>query len=240
MPLEKPLLVSQLFLAALGTQRFLHYGDRLPLDSPLLVVSNHRSFLDAPLLMVALNRSVRFACHHYMSRVPVMREFVEQLGCLTLEAPGRRQRSFFQKATQLLQARQSVGIFPEGTPSMIQAGAPHKVGEFQRGFVHLALRATVPDLAILPIAIASNQETCRPVAPLKLLSLFDPSEPLFKQNGWHPMVLYQRVNVLIGSPHWISQAERQAYQGKGAKSLVDELTHSCRIEIEHLLRQGYF
>jgi len=190
--------------------------------------------------MVALNRSVRFACHHYMSRVPVMREFVEQLGCLTLEAPGRRQRSFFQKATQLLQARQSVGIFPEGTPSMIQAGAPHKVGEFQRGFVHLALRATVPDLAILPIAIASNQETCRPVAPLKLLSLFDPSEPLFKQNGWHPMVLYQRVNVLIGSPHWISQAERQAYQGKGAKSLVDELTHSCRIEIEHLLRQGYF
>jgi len=190
--------------------------------------------------MVALNRPIRFACHHYMSRVPVMREFVEQLGCLTLEATGRRQQSFFQQATRLLQSRQVVGIFPEGTPSMLQVTAPQKMGEFQRGFVHLALRAAVPDLAILPVAIAASQETNRPVAPLKLLSLFDPSEPLFQQNGWHPMVIYQRVNVLIGSPHWVSQAERQAYRGKGAKSLVDELTHNCQMEIENLLRQGYF
>jgi len=189
--------------------------------------------------MVALNRSIRFACHRYMSQVPVMREFVEQLGCLSLEAPERRQRSFFQQAAQLLQARQIVGIFPEGTPSMVQVTAPQKMREFQRGFVHLALRANAPDLAILPIAIAASQEFNRPIAPLKLLSLFDPSEPLFNQNGWHPMVVYQRVNILIGSPHWVSEAERQAYQGKGAKSLVDELTHSCQMEIENLLRQGY-
>lgn len=232
---EKPLLVSQLLISALGTQVFLHHENRIPLAGSLLIVSNHRSFVDASLLMVAINRSIRFACHRYMSQVPVMREFVEQLGCLPLETPKHTQRSFFQQATQLLQARQVVGIFPEGTPSMIHVPQPQEVGAFYRGFVHLALRAPVADLAILPVAIATIQETCRQAVPLKLLSLFDPFEPLFQQEGWHPMVIYQRVNVFVGRPRWITSVERQAYHSKEAKSLINELTNHCQAEIKHLL-----
>lgn len=236
---ERPLLVSHLILSSLGTRLFLHHGDRVPPEGPILLVSNHRSFMDAPLLMVATNRSIRFACHHYMSQVPVMREVVTQLGCLPLDKPEHRQRRFFIQATQLLQQRQIVGIFPEGTPPMVKVTPAQTVGGFQRGFMHLALRAEVPELAILPVAIAAAEETCRLVAPLKLLSWFDPSEPLFRQEGWHPMVIYQRVNVLVGHPRWLTSEERQSYQGRAAKSLVNELSNHCREEIKQLLHQSY-
>jgi len=58
------------------------------------------------------------------------------------------------------------------------------MNEFQRGFSHLALCAVtgVQDLAVLPVAIASLAEVSSAV-PLKLLSLFDPSEPLFNQEA---------------------------------------------------------
>lgn len=237
---EKPLLISQSLLPALGTQVFLHHENRIPTEGPILVVSNHRSFMDAPLLMVAINRSIHFACHHYMVRVPVLREMVAQLGCLPLEAQGQQQQQFFQTAGQLLQTRQTVGIFPEGTPPMVQVTPPQEVGIFQRGFAHLALRAPVSELTVLPIAIAADSEISRPTLPLKLFSWFDPSEPLFNQAGWHPLVLYKRVNVLVGRPHWVTASERQGYRGKGARAVINDLSEYCRGEIKDLLRQGHY
>lgn len=242
---NNPLQNSHGLLTAMGTKLFRYYEDRVPTDGSVLVVSNHRSFMDAPILMSAAQRPIRFACHHYMGQVPVMREIVMGLGCFPLDAPQYRQQSFFQQAIELLQNRQMVGLFPEGTPSMVQFSQPNQMQEFQRGFAHLALRAAcggehkpVEDLAVLPVAIASLEEINTTSVPLKLLSLFDPSEPLFNQPGWHPLVIYHRVAVLIGRPLWITQQQREQYQGKQAKTVVSELTHHCQSEIASLLRQG--
>lgn len=244
---NRPLQISHGLLALLGTQVVRYYEDRIPHSGPVLVVSNHRSFMDVPILMVTVERPIRFACHHYMGQVPVMREIVTgQLGCFPLEAPEHRQQGFFQQAIQLLQTSQVVGVFPEGTKPMVQFIKPNQIGEFQRGFAHLALRAVsaevtpkpVQDLAVLPVAIASLEEVNSSAVPLKLLSFFDPSEPLFNQSGWHPLVIYRRVAVLIGRPYWITQWQRQHYQGKQAKTVVADLTNHCRTEITNLLRQG--
>lgn len=246
---DSPLQISHGFLTALGTQMFRYYEDRIPQSGPLLVVSNHRSFMDAPLLMAAVKRPIRFACHHYMGQVPVMREIVtEQLGCFPLEAPEHRQQGFFQQALKLLQTSQVVGVFPEGTKPMVQFTQPNQIGEFQRGFAHLALRANsggathppVRDLAILPCAIASLNEINTSSVPLKLLSFFDPSEPMFNQGGWHPLVIYSRVAVLIGRPYWITQSQRKQYQGKQAKTVVAEVSDRSHAEIANLLRQGCY
>jgi 1-acyl-sn-glycerol-3-phosphate acyltransferase len=238
MALISPLLISYQLLAALGTRTFLYHQDRIPQDGSILVVSNHRSFMDAPLLMAALNRTIRFACHHYMGQVPVMREIVSRLGCFPLDTPDQRQRTFFHQASQLLQNQEIVGIFPEGALPMVQATQGADIGVFQRGFAHLALRAPVQDLAILPLAIASQYELTNSVMPLRYLSWFDPSEPLFQQSGWHPMVVYQHVNLLVGQPVWITQTQRQDYQGKRAKAVVTELVEHCHAEIRGLLSQG--
>jgi hypothetical protein len=60
------------------------------------------------------------------------------------------------------------------------------------------------DLLILPVAIASLPKINTAAFPLRLLSLFDPSEPLFNQPGWHPLVIYHRVAVLIGRPYCVN------------------------------------
>ncbi|MFQ4146964.1 1-acyl-sn-glycerol-3-phosphate acyltransferase [Chlorogloeopsis sp. ULAP02] len=240
MSVNNSLDLSRWLLAALSTKMFRYYEDRIPQDASVLVVSNHRSFMDAPILMAALSSPIRFACHHYMSQVPIMREIVTGLGCFPLEADQKRQQSFFKQAQQLLQLKQVVGVFPEGAEPMVKFTQPQQVGEFQRGFAHLALRAAVQDLAILPVAIASLEEVNTSAVPLSLLSFFDPSEPLFNQPGWHPLVIYNRVAVLIGRPYWIRPQHQQQYQGKQAKTVVAELTKHCYGEITSLLHQGCY
>ncbi|ACC78894.1 lysophospholipid acyltransferase family protein [Nostoc punctiforme] len=238
---NSPLEISRTLVAALSTQMFRYYEDRIPQDASVLVVSNHRSFMDALILMAALSSPIRFACHHYMGQVPVMREIVTgQLGCFPLEETQNRQQSFFSQSQLLLQSKQMVGVFPEGTAPMVKSTQPNQVGEFQRGFAHLALRADVQDLAILPIAIASLEEVNTNGFPLRLLSVFDPSEPLFNQAGWHPLVIYRRVAVLIGRPYWITPQHQKKYHGKQARTVVAELTEHCHGEISHLLRQGCY
>jgi 1-acyl-sn-glycerol-3-phosphate acyltransferase len=238
MLVQSPLLISQQLLTVLGTRLFFHYRDRIPTDSAVVVVSNHRSFMDAPILMSALNRPIRFACHHYMGQVPLMREFVLRLGCFPLDAPEQRQHGFFHQAVQLLQSQQAVGIFPEGTEPMVHLTPSRQLGEFHRGFAHLALRAPVQNLAVLPIAIVSQRETTNFPVPLRLLSWFDPSEPLFAQDGWHPMVTYNQVDVLAGKPFWITETQRQSYQGRQARSVVVDLIDYCHDEIKALMQYG--
>jgi 1-acyl-sn-glycerol-3-phosphate acyltransferase len=240
MSFDSPLQISRLLLATMGTQMFLSYEDRVPKEGAVVVVSNHRSFMDAPVLMAALGRPIRFACHHYMGQVPIMRELVQQLGAFPLEAPENRQHSFFQQANRLLQSQQAVGVFPEGAYPMVQFTQPNVMGRFQRGFAHLALRAPVRNVAILPVAIASREEITNSAVPLRLLNFFDPSEPLFDQSGWHPMVVYRRMSVQIGRPCWITPSQREHYQGKQAKTVVADLTDYCQQEIATLLRQGCY
>lgn len=222
-----------------GTQISVRHKERIPTTGAMLVISNHRSFLDAPLVMTAVGRSVRFACHHYMSQVPVMKDMVAALGCFPLESPSHRRGIFFQKAIDLLKRQQPVGIFPEGAQPMVRTTKPCQLERFHRGFAHLALRIPIQNLAILPVAISATEETVHPVAPLRLLSLFDPSEPLFDSPDWHPAINYRRVNVSIGHPIWITPSQRDRYRGKQAGRLAKELTQTCHHEIAHLMHQGF-
>lgn len=233
---ETPLNVSRSLLGAVGTKVSLHHPERIPATKSILVVSNHRSLLDAPLLMAALNRPVRFACHHYMSRVPVLREMVSAMGAFPLDAPGKRQHQFFKKSVEFLLSGQAVGIFPEGAQPMVQVSRANQLSPFHRGFAHLALGAQVHDLAILPVAIASTEEDTHRLAPLKLFNLFDPTEPLFNCGGWHSAVVYRRVHLLIGYPIWIGEEQRQNYGGRQAGPMAKQLTHSCMQQISGLLR----
>ena len=60
-----------------------------------------------------------------------------------------------------------------------------------------------------------------------MLSFFDPTEPFFNQTGCHPLVIYRRVAVFIGSPYRIMPQHWEKYQAKQAKSIVVELTNHC-------------
>ncbi|WP_293131336.1 1-acyl-sn-glycerol-3-phosphate acyltransferase [Okeania sp. SIO3I5] len=74
---------------------FIDYGDRIPSEGGVLLVSNYCSFMDLLLLTVAVNRPIRFVCYHYMSEVPVLWELVTGLGGFPLDNPTYRKKHFF-------------------------------------------------------------------------------------------------------------------------------------------------
>ncbi len=230
-----PLVLSQLLLSSLGTQTTVTGQARIPTNNPILIVSNHRSAMDVAVLMAALNRPIHFACHHYMRQVPLIGEMLNQLGFLPLDAPKDRYSSFFDRSSRLLQQHQAIGIFPEGATPMVQGTAPDTMTQFQRGFAHLALRAPVNRLVVLPVAIAAQQELNTSLFPVRWLQSFDASEPMFDRPDWHPLVLYRRVNVSIGTPILVDRAQKQRYHGRQALDWVNQLTETCHQEIQSLL-----
>lgn len=231
-----PLQLSQGLLQACGTQLRCTGQHHVPTGMPLLVVSNHRGLLDPPVLMAALQRNIAFACHPYMANVPVLREVVHQFGALPLDTPHQKERLFFRRASERLRQRGAVGIFPEGARPMVTLQPPRLVNSFQRGFAHLALRATCEPLALLPVALVSDDEGFESPIPLKLLSFFDPNEPLFQIPGGHPIVMYRAVEVRVGPPVWITAAERQQYRGRRGNQLAREITRCCQQTVQRLLQ----
>jgi hypothetical protein len=90
------------------------------------------------------------------------------------------------------------------------------------------------------VAIAATAEERHAVAPLKLFSFFDPSEPLFDCWGWHPAIIYRHVHLLFGRPLWIDDAQRQQYAGRRGSSLAKEISQACHDQIAGLLHQGCY
>ena len=235
-----PRLIAQSLISAVNLDLTQTYTSRIPQDLPTIVVSNHRSFLDAPILIKTVPNTLRIACHHYMGQTPVVREIVDSLGCFPLGSANQRQKQFFAQANHLLTHRQWVGLFPEGTKPMIEPTSPHEINPFRRGFAHLAWKTPVANLAVLPIAIASLSETNYPSIPIQWLKQFDQDEPFFQRQGLHPMLVYHRVNVLIGRPYLINSTQKQEYKGRQAKKLAQDLTYYCQEQITELLREGCY
>ena len=235
-----PRLLAQSIISTLNLDLTQIYAERIPLDIPTIVISNHRSFLDAPILIQSIPNTLRIACHHYMGQTPVIREVVDALGCFPLAEADRRQKEFFDRASQLLTYQQWVGLFPEGTKPMIEPTAPQEINDFHRGFAHLAWKVPVTELAVLPVAIASLSETNYPSIPISWLKQFDRQEPFFKRQGLHPMLIYHRANVLFGRPYLISASQKQEYKGRQAKEMALDLTHYCQDRITDLLREGCY
>jgi 1-acyl-sn-glycerol-3-phosphate acyltransferase len=233
-----PLWLSRQLLSTMGTQTTVTGQERIPVSGSTLIVSNHRSFMDVAVLMAALDRPIHFACHHYMRQVPLVSELVDQLGFLPLDEPKASYRNFFDRASQLLKQRQTIGIFPEGATPMVQATGSETVDRFERGFAHLALRAPVEHLTILPVAIAAQHEVNTGLFPVRWLQLFDPSEPLFDRPDWHPLVLYHQVKVSIGTPISVDGTAKQRYHGRQALDWVNNVTAVCHQEIQSLLTQN--
>ncbi len=89
-----PIKISLTLLGVAGISTSYRHLDRIP-NNRLLIVSNHRSLFDAPLLMRAIGRPVRFACHYYMSQVPVLHQATMLMGAFPLESGRQCQASFF-------------------------------------------------------------------------------------------------------------------------------------------------
>ncbi|WP_187293829.1 lysophospholipid acyltransferase family protein [Gloeobacter kilaueensis] len=216
------------------TQVHVTYQQPLPAhEGCLLVVSGHRSFLDAPVLLWGMGRPIRLVCHHYLGQVPLVNELVRQLGGFHMGPQGQGWSQLFARAAGFLQAGTHVAIFPEGAQLITTASRPAQVARFRRGFAHLALRSGIVGLPVVPVAIVSRREASGPLVPLRLLSLFDQSEPMFQRSGWHPYVVYEQVELRVGSPRRLVADEFERYRSGEAAAVTAALAS----EMEQAARQ---
>jgi 1-acyl-sn-glycerol-3-phosphate acyltransferase len=225
--------MAQDVLSWLGMSVKVQNLDRLPQSGPLLIVCNHRSFLDPFLLTSFLKTPINFVCHRYMGNVPVLREVLQTCGGFPL-SNSDWYPDLLHHATELLDRGKTIGIFPEGAAPMLDTPAPTGLRTFYRGFAHLALQAKVANLQVLPVAILSQSALQWPAVPLSLLHRIDPLEPLFKQDGWHPAVLYREVSIRIGQPLSIAPYQ-ESYHGRQAGTVVRDLTSTLSNQVANLL-----
>ena len=146
--------------------------ENIPVNGPLLVISNHLSLADPPLLNLVLDRPVRYMAKKQLFRFRVIGNFMRGLGSFPVHR-GRPDRKAFRQAEQVLAEDLALVIFPEGTRS--------RSGGLQHAFPGPALIALRSGAPILPIGITGTERLERGLGLL--------SRPRVTVNVGHPFHL---------------------------------------------------
>jgi len=129
--------IVRFLLGLLYRHRTLH-ADRVPRSGPVLLLSNHQSYLDPPVLGSRLPRRINFVARAGLFRVPGLAWLITALGATPVrdDAPDTRA---MRTVLALLQNGCAVALFPEGTRS-----PDGRVHPFKRGLVSIVRRARCP------------------------------------------------------------------------------------------------
>lgn len=135
---------------AWSAQLLAHAGVRLqiqgqpPVQGPLLLVSNHISWLDIPVLHAA--RHCRFISKSDVKGWPLIGALATAAGTLYIERNSRRDaRRMVESMQQALERREILAVFPEGT-----TGDGRRLLPFHANLLQAAVQADAP---VLPVGL---------------------------------------------------------------------------------------
>ena len=203
-------VVSRLLSLALFGFSWRH-RERLPTSGPVLLISNHQSFLDPWLIGVACPRQV-----HYMARDTLFKGgFLQWLGETLNAYPVRRgsaDLAAIRMTIERLEAGRLVNVFPEGTRTL-----DGTIGAVAPGVALIVQRARC-DVPLVPVLIDGTFEawprTARLPHPHKVRFIF--GQPILpaEYRTLKPAQLAERLRAAlvdlqaeIGSSH--AQASRR-------------------------------
>jgi len=197
-----------LALRLLSRYEFVNREVSLP-DGPLIVVSNHLSWLDIPLIGVGVRRRrISFMAKKEYFHSPVHFFIIRALGSFTVDR-STVDRSAFDLADKALRDGRALGIFPEGTRS--------RTLQLQKGKLGVAFIALRSNAAILPIGISGTEKIRQ------------------KYQGGKRRLLYRpRVTVNIGQPFRLPQVN-----GKPSRADLATSTETVMRHIAELLPEDY-
>lgn len=110
-------------------------AERVPEEGPVIIASNHPTYLDPAFLMVGLHRAVRFMAWEKPFGIPLLGALMRAYGAVPIDMkkPGA---ASFVAAVKLLRSGEAFGIFPEGART-------------RHGFVMNPAKSGVARLAVL-------------------------------------------------------------------------------------------
>ena len=167
--------------------------ENIPGEGPVIVVSNHVSFVDPLLLGGMIRRPVRFVMYWKISEIPVLK-FIFKTG-KAIPIAGRAENpqvleQAYQRMCEVLDEGDVLGIFPEG--GITRDG---EIQPFKPGIAKL--------LAEKPIDVV-------PVAVCNLWgSMFSRKDPLAKRR---PRKLWSVIEMRVGKPIPAAEATSERLQ----------------------------
>lgn len=125
------------------------HAARVPATGPVLLASNHASFLDPPLVGAALERPIHFMARDTLFRNPVLNRVFRSWNAVPVDRDGGGAGGL-RIIHDLLARGQGVLLFPEGTRTR-----DGKLQPARSGIGLLALRTDVP---VIPVRVFGTYE----------------------------------------------------------------------------------
>lgn len=201
---------GRLVLRALGLDVTLEGAHHLPRCGPVVVASNHVSFLDFLLVGLAARpsrRRVRFLCRSDVWDAPVAGRLLTAMRHVPVDrgAPA----GAYLRARSLLRSGEAVGIFPEAGVS-----------------------TSYTVRALMPGAVALAAETGAPLVPVALWG----SQRVLTAGAPHDLTRGRPVSVRVGAPTLVARDEdvraRTRDLGGVLQGMLDDLQGDQRHRVQ--------
>jgi len=141
---------GMLYLSMKICFRMRYRGARhVPKTGPVLLVSNHQSFLDPPLVGCGFYRRMNFLARKTLFKFKPFGWLIDTLDAIPLDKQGIGFQGI-KETLRRLKNGEGVVIFPEGARCF-----DGEIGQFTSGYVTLAMRSNA---TIVPVAIAGAFE----------------------------------------------------------------------------------
>lgn len=136
-------------------------AEQIPTDTPVVFVSNHRSYLDILLLQTTANVPVGFVAKTELKKIPLLGFWMQDIGCVFIDRASIKSAvKSINDGVDHIKSGCSMTICPEGT-----RGHGEEMAAFKDGSLKLATKAKVP---VVPAAIIGTDDCLENNSGLKL------------------------------------------------------------------------
>ncbi len=118
------------------------YGKR-----PMVMVTNHNSYLDTPLSYANITAPFRTLAKRELIKIPVMGFIFQTSGIMVDRSSPESRKKSFQRMVDAIKLGESIMIYPEGTQNRTQ----EPMQQFYAGAFRLAIETQTPILPILSV-----------------------------------------------------------------------------------------
>lgn len=140
----------RLVVRTAGTKVIAIGEERIPTDTAVLYVGNHRSYFDVVLTYLRVPRPTGYISKKEMEKIPLLSNWMRNLHCLFLNRDDIKQGlKMILEAVEKVKNGISITIFPEGTRN----SEPDCLLRFHAGSFKIAEKGNVP---IVPMSIVNS------------------------------------------------------------------------------------
>ena len=144
----------KLILFIAGTKVTVIGEDRIPKDTPVLYVGNHRSYFDIVMGYTTVPAPTGFIAKKEMIGIPLLSQWMVQMNCLFLDRSNIKEGlKTILTGIEKVKGGISMWIFPEGTRN--KSEDPADLMEFHEGSLKIAEKSGCP---VIPVAITGTDD----------------------------------------------------------------------------------